>query len=433
MSSFPCKRTLDPQPSVTFALIGVLVAACAEPTATPRSLPAQDPSFILTASEAFGAIQIAANQNHACAITRVQRAYCWGGNSDGQIGNGATGTNVTSPARVAEAPPFRAISAGGRHSCALTLAGRAYCWGSNTAGQLGNGMTAPSAVPVPVLSEERFLSIGAGFIHTCALSLSGNVFCWGTNFAGALGAMPSAVCSDPFPNTPCSLTPLAVVAAPTFRQLSVGLAHNCGLQANGVAWCWGFNSFGQTGDGTTTDHMAPIQVVTNARFEHISSGGAHSCGSTFAGQAYCWGVNVVGQLGNGTQATVRTPVAVATSRRFLRVQASGANYLFSHTCAIEHGGDMYCWGGNVAGELGTLTPLPACPNTGFTGTCATTPTRVAGAQRYGGVAPAQQFTCAVTIQLRAQCWGFNGNGELGNPAFPGGSLVPIFVAPPGTT
>ena len=291
---------------------------------------------------------------HSCGVTVSGAAYCWGDNSMGQLGDGAPASPWyrSSPAPVGGGLgglgglQFTMISAGVWHTCGVTTSGGAYCWGDNLFGQLGDGTTEGRATPTPVAGGLRFLRLSAGSRHTCGITTSGAAYCWGDNQNAQLGDG----------TTDRRVTPVPVKGGFTFTTLSAGHGHTCGVMPSGVALCWGDNSSGQLGGGTALDRVAyrpyPGPVVHVRGFTSVSAGNVHTCGVTTRGEAYCWGYNVWGQLGDGTTIQRSVPVRVAGRLRFTGVDAGS---YFS--CGVASGGQAYCWGENVDGELGDGTTV----------------------------------------------------------------------------
>ena len=285
-----------------------------------------------------------------CGVTTGGLSYCWG-----TIASSYFQSDV--PAAVPGGLTFQSIIAGYVHNCGIVVGDDAYCWGRNNAGQLGDGSTtAPAVLTAVAVSgglKFQLLSSGGGDnskSHTCGITLTGDAFCWGENGEGQLGN-GSMTNSD---------TPIAVSGGLKFQSLDGGgggrgendviIGHTCAITLNGDAHCWGSNSWGQLGNGSTTSNTTPVAVSGGLVFQSISAGYHHTCGLTTAGAAYCWGRNRDGQLGNGStmsSPTPATPVAVSGGLVFQSISAG-----WDHTCGITTTGDGYCWGGDDEGELG---------------------------------------------------------------------------------
>lgn len=247
---------------------------------------------------------VSAGVYHACGLTAAGAIYCWGNNYDGQLGNGTTSYVNSSPIRVSGDSSFVAVGAGDQYTCGLTAIGAAYCWGRNAYGRLGTGDTTSSMVPVPVSGGLRFTALSAGYFHVCGLTHEGAAYCWGGNFTGELGNGTSEA----------STTPVAVAGGLTFETISAGQWATCGVTTGGTAYCWGFNGYGQLGNATVPLTLAanatPVPVSGGLTFATISTGYLHTCGVTTQGEAYCWGDNSEGELGDGSTTIRLTPVLV---------------------------------------------------------------------------------------------------------------------------
>ena len=225
---------------------------------------------------------------------------------------------------VASAPlSFAQVSSGTFHSCGVTTDGRAYCWGGNDKGQLGDGTTfinTARTTPSAVIGGLRFRHVSVGYEHSCGVTLDDRVFCWGLNFSGQLGNGTQG--SDHFSGA----TPAEVVGGRRFRQVRAGYSHTCAITRANVAYCWGDNLYGQLGDGTTTgdgpfnSRATPVRVLGGLHGP-ASGGGVHTCGVTQTDQVYCWGLNENGQLGVGNTVNRTRPVPVSGGRQFRQVEA----------------------------------------------------------------------------------------------------------------
>lgn len=327
----------------------------AGPTYSPVAVPG-GPSF--SSSEV--------GHQHACGLRVSGEVFCWGLNAHGELGSGDSSSS-TVPVAVAGGQKFSALAVGDFHACGLTTEGQAYCWGSDLYGQLGAGAPAEQCanepcrrIPVPVTGALVFRSITAGVLHTCGITVAGDTYCWGLNDDYQLGTVSSVdSCVDSFSSHRCSRVPVRVSGGVQFELLSASLNHTCGLTSDGSAYCWGANQVGQLGTGGTPPTSAsPIPVSGSLTFVGLESGGAHSCALANDGLGYCWGANSYGQTGaNSSEACVddnvtvpcnKQPVAVLGGVVFASVTAGGA-----HSCGVALTGIAYCWGSNfIGGELG---------------------------------------------------------------------------------
>ncbi|MFN7003904.1 MAG: RCC1 domain-containing protein [Roseinatronobacter sp.] len=265
---------------------------------------------VLVPGLSSGARAIAAGDNHNCAIPEDGHVRCWGANGSGQLGNGTT-TGGAVPVQVSGlGAGVRAITAGGRHTCALDREGRAFCWGLNDSGQLGDGTRRQRLEPKAVRGlQRRNRDIAAGARHSCAVTRGDRTFCWGDTL-GAAGARSDSS------NLPVRVPKLGrdvhSIVAGSFENWRRS-AYGCALNAERQAWCWGDNSFGQLGDGSRTTRLRPVEVMRLGTGVRAIGGskGRHSCAILENGRLFCRGYNNLGQLGDGTRMTATVPVRVA--------------------------------------------------------------------------------------------------------------------------
>lgn len=236
-----------------------------------------------------------------------------------------------------------------------------------------------------------FASVSVGGIHTCGVAAGGVAYCWGWNTRGQLG--------DGSSGTERWL-PIRVVGDTRFAALSAGDRYTCGLTAGGAAYCWGLNGWGQLGDGTTTDRSSPVPVAGGLSFRVVSTGFRHSCAIAASGALQCWGLNRAGQLGDETTTDRSSPVPVAGGLTFVAVSAGDF-----HTCGITTAGTAYCWGANGDGQLGDgsttnrLTP---------------TAVRMPNGISFAALNAGGFHTCGITAAGTVYCWGANSEGQLGD-------------------
>ena len=333
---------------------------------------------------------------HGCAIESALILYCWGYNGNGNVGDGTTIHRLSPTAAVSADATFWQVAAGYAHSCALTTAGSAYCWGRNLNGALGDGTQTDRLTPTPVRGGLVFRSIDVGYDHSCAITIDGAAYCWGGNSVGQLGdgqlGRSSAV-------------PVQIAGGRSYSIVRAGYFHSCAIESiTGAGFCWGSNWMGQVGAGLTTDYATvPTSVAGGKSFTQLDAGGYHACGTT-PSATYCWGWNGYGQIGastNGTcgkaQPCTRTPVKLDVSPRLAGVSAG-----IAHSCGIESNGDLHCWGHNSNGQLGdgTTTNQPLAR-------------KVQTEARFRTVSAGGSFTCGVALDDRAYCWGSNQVGKLG--------------------
>ena len=280
---------------------------------------------------------------HTCALATDGTAYCWGRNTENQLGRGMTPGNTTVPGLVFTTVKFDSVTAGGSHSCALRD-GTAYCWGLNANGQIGDGGTTPRPTPVTVQADAGLMAITAAVNHSCALTTGGAAECWGQNQFGQVGDSTQLD----------RHAPTAVVGSLTFTQISAGGGHTCAVTATGAGYCWGANTRHELGSGLSDSVVpAPAPITGGLSFRLLTAGGAHTCGLTTDSLAYCWGKNDAGQVGDSSMTEQPAPVAVYGGIHFSDLRAGAA-----HTCGITAQLLVYCWGDGVRGQLGKgpLTP-----------------------------------------------------------------------------
>ncbi len=316
---------------------------------TTSSLTARDVPGLTT-----GVQSIVAGASHACALTSVGGVKCWGNNEFGQLGDGTTSNRLVWKDVVGLSSGVRAIAAGFSHTCALTDAGALMCWGDNLLGQLGDGTLFPRATPKAVVGLSTGVNAMAlGYRHSCALTSAGGAKCWGYNETGQLGD------GTVFSTTP-TVTPRDVVGLSSgLRAITAGGGHTCVLTIAGGAKCWGANNLGQLGNrpnpgGFPPPSPTPTDVVDAASgITAISAGNDHTCLLTDAGAVKCTGWNYYGQLGDGTNGNYRQrPIdVVGLSGGVIAIKTG--QY---HTCA-RVGLGVKCWGMNWLGQIGDGTDI----------------------------------------------------------------------------
>ncbi len=359
----------------------------------------------------FQATQVSAGYNHTCAVTNSGGVKCWGNNDHGNLGDGTTNYSYVPIDVTGLTSDVAQVVAGYNHTCALTNSGGVKCWGYNNNGQLGDGTIGNSSTPVDVTGlTSGVTQVSVGEYHSCVVTSAGGVKCWGYNNFGQLGNG----------TTNYSIVPIDVPGLTSgVTQVSAGRYYTCALTNAGGVKCWGFNNSGNLGNGTTANSLTPVDVTgLTSDVTHVSAGELHACAVTGAGGVKCWGRNSYGSLGNGTTNTALTPVDVMGLDAGV-TQVSAGRY---HTCAMTGAGGVKCWGANNYGQIGQVIIPNQVPQS-------VRAVSVAGmALGVIQLTAGSHHTCVVTGAGGAKCWGFNIEGQLGDGTT-SSSHVPIDVYP----
>jgi alpha-tubulin suppressor-like RCC1 family protein len=316
---------------------------------------------------------------------------CWGYNQDGQLGFGiADNENYAAVDVIGLQSGVTALAAGSRHTCAVR-AGEVWCWGNNYFGQLGDGTKEDRSQPVQVAGLPAGVTGLAGLgDSTCAITGDGGVLCWGFNSYGELGDGSHSSSLQPVPVTGLSSGVVALAGGGYFV---------CALTDQGQVTCWGANDNGQLGDGTESDRAAPVMVSgLPGAVTAIATGWVHTCALTASGEVWCWGDNRSGQLGDGSFIDRFTPAHVSGLANASAI-ATGSAF----TCATV-GNEPYCWGENsddqMGQDLGLYRMLPG---------------QVSGLDAgVQAIVSAERSNCAILVSGEAVCWGSNAFDLLGD-------------------
>ena len=290
--------------------------------------------------------------NAACAILDDDSLKCWGGNFNGQLGDGTT-TSRSSPTTVnlGDGRTAKSVRFGDYHTCAILDDDSLKCWGLNSQGQLGDGTTtsrsSPTTVNLGTGRTAKVIRLGED-ANTCAILDNDSLKCWGYNTHGRLGDGASTN----------QTTPVAVNLGDgrTVKDVQFGNYHTCAILDDDSLKCWGNNGSGQLGDGTTTNRSSSSPAAVNLGDGRIAKsillGENHTCAILDDNSLKCWGLNSQGQLGGGTTTSRSSPTTVnlGTDRTAKMVSLGGG-----HTCAILDDDSLKCWGNNGSGQLGDGT------------------------------------------------------------------------------
>jgi Cys-rich repeat protein/parallel beta-helix repeat protein len=353
-------------------------------------------------------VAVAAGQYHTVALQSDGTLWAWGSNYYGQLGDGSGLAGHYSPGQVGPDKDWTAISAGAYHTLALKSDGTLLAWGLNANGQLGDGLTTNQLSPESITTvETNWISVTAGREHTLALRSDGTLWGWGFNGWGQIGDG----------STTDRLTPVQIGTDNHWTAITAGQHRSIGLKADGTLWGWGDNSYGYLGDGTATNQKSPVRLGTDNQWVQVAGGQYHTVALKSDGSLWAWGENGYGQLGNGTTTAITTPTKIGSDTNWTHIAAGEF-----HTVALKSNGTLWVWGANVAGQLGDgtttskLIPTPIGSDQNWIGIAAG-----------GGLNTGEGHTLAIKSNGTLWAWGDNAVGQLGNG--PGGtdSNVPVNI------
>ena len=349
----------------------------------------------VTVAKPWNSARIASGDYHTCIIDSANGVWCWGGGGAGQLGNGKS-VDSASIVRVSNLTSgVQAIAAGGNHTCALTTAGAVYCWGSNAYGQIGDGTTTYRNVPTLVSGlSSGVVALAAGNVHTCAITSLGAMACWGDNTYGQLGIGSTAGATKP--------TQVSFFAGATSYSSATGLVASRSLASVTIS---------KSISASLLLNSNLVFIGSGRRAVALSLGYHHSCATDSAGALYCWGYNADGRLGDGSTTQRNSPVAVSGLTSGVQSIATG----YYHSCAIDALDSVWCWGSNDLGELGQGG-----------GSGSTTPLQVTSlAMSVQNLVAGARHTCATDGVNTISCWGDNSYGQLGTGSATSDELSPV--------
>jgi alpha-tubulin suppressor-like RCC1 family protein len=362
---------------------------------------------------------VASGNDHVCALGSGGTVFCWGLNTWGQLGVGTTTTSAV-PRQVLGISNAVEVGTSGGSSFARLADGTVVGWGLHFGlGELGDGSRdtqQPSPVPVLGLNGTVDISTG-GFAHSCAVRFDGTIRCWGYNAYGQLGDGTTAN----------RVAPGLVVGITRAVEVSAGYLHSCARLEDGTVQCWGYNAYGQLGNGTTDNSLSPVTVIGISNAVELASGTSHTCARLQDGSVQCWGYNAYGQLGDGTTTNRVAPglvvgladaAEISTGNDVFRGNQNGS--AADRTCARRANGTVVCWGYNGYGGIGDGTT-----------TNRLLPTPVLGLTNVIDLdASGRYHTCARRADRSIFCWGYGGNGQMGDATFSSRSAPGLVIGFP---
>ena len=346
---------------------------------------------------------IDAGRGHGIALKADGTVWTWGSDTNGELGDDATQANKSTPVQVSGLSGVVAIAAGSYHNLALTCNGTMWSWGQDTYGQLGND-TALVNQFIPVQTGASYCrAIGAGAYHSLAVRYDGYVYAWGYNVYGQLG--DGTVVNQPTPLLLSSLTNMVAVDG--------GAYHSVGLQANGVVYAWGYNGVGSIGNGTTTSpQLTPYAAIGGV--VSIAAGAYHCAVTKGDGGMYSVGYDVFGQLGDSAAlANQLNYVLVSTTPSRKKVSSGGDNG--HHTLILNGDGSVSAVGYDNNGQLGDDASLTNQP----------LPVTVPGLNNIVTIAAGDFHSLALRHDGVVLSWGQGSSGQLGNNTFTASQPTPV--------
>ncbi|MEO6742278.1 MAG: hypothetical protein ABIP20_18700, partial [Chthoniobacteraceae bacterium] len=329
---------------------------------------------------------------HVLATKTDGTFWSWGWNQNGQLGQGFNDFTPrgNTPAQIGTATNWSLLSPGYDFSVAMKTDGTLWSWGDNGNNELGY----LGRVPLPLAEQfGPISSASAGNGHAAAIKSDGSLWLWGNNGNGQVGIGASDSSQHPVPVQPAPGT--------TWSNIACGGFHTAGVRSDGTLWTWGYNFYGQLGDGTTTQRNSPMQVGAATNWVEVATGFYNTIALKADGTLWAWGYNFDGQLGNGVSDTLSHPTMtqVGTATNWTHVVTHGY-----HIIATRSDGTLWGWGFNSSGQVGN----------GSTTTPVTTPIQIGIATNWRSIATGQFHTTAIRSDGTLWSWGQNGSGQLGD-------------------
>jgi alpha-tubulin suppressor-like RCC1 family protein len=301
-----------------------------------------------------GIVAISGGYYHTVALKDDGTVWAWGDNQYGQLGD-ATNTNSSVPVQVSSLTGITAICAGFGHSIALKDNGTVWAWGDNSYNQFGNGDFINSNVPVQISTLTNITAIAAGGYHTIALKNDHTIWACGYNIYGQIGSGSTAGTID---------VPVQISSLTDITSIAAGIYHTIALKSDGSFWIWGFNVYGQLGNGTNTQSNVPLLISSMTNVSAIAGGEHHTLALKKDGTVWAWGWNVSGQLGDGTNTNSNVPVQITS---LSGISAIGAGY--EHSLFLKNDNSVWSCGKNSEGQLGDGTIIGTNVPIIITGLC----------------------------------------------------------------
>ena len=350
---------------------------------------------------------VSAGSYHSLAIKKDGSLWAWGYNREGQLGDGTAGNyhHKSTPVRVGAANDWKAISAGGEHSLAIKTDGSLWAWGSNWLGQLGDSTGGDGSedndknIPVRIGGATDWKAISAGGEHSLAIKTDGSLWAWGWNSYGQLGDGTGGDEAGEHNKN----VPTRIGDATDWKTVSAGGEHSLAIKTDGSLWAWGKNWYGSLGDGIDEDNNVPVRIGDAVDWKVVSAGGTWVAGGHFLGiksdgSLWAWGANEEGQLGDGTRKHKGDPVCIGDATDWKTISAGE-----SRSVGIRSDGSLWVWGDNYRSRLGDGMAMSKG-----------TPIRIGTGIGWQTVSGGSAHSLAIKDDGSLWAWGDNLYGELGD-------------------
>jgi len=330
---------------------------------------------------------------HSLELDKYGQVWGWGYNGTGQLGDNTATQRLTPVSILGDKKTFCKIAVGQQYSLGIDNNGQVWGWGANFSGQLGDNSFINRYTPVSILGDKKtFCKISGGQNYSIGFDKYGQVWGWGYNSYGQLGDNTTSV----------RLTPVSILGdKKTFCNIANSYFSTIGLDKNGQVWGWGYNYYGQLGNNSYARQLTPVSILGNEKtFCNISAGQRHTMGIDKYGQVWGWGYNFTGALGDNTNMNQSTPISILGNKKtFCKISAGYAN-----TFGIDKYGQVWGWGYNYYGQLGDNTTINQ-----------STPVSIFGNKKtFCNISAGYSFTMLIDKNGQAWGWGRNGYGNLGD-------------------
>jgi len=404
----------------------------ADPNLSRKVLPTDITSNIVL-QEYEGIVKITTGSSHTLIYTTRNRVLTWGSNTYGQLGDGtissrSTPTDITARFSLGASEGIKYIASGETHSILVTTANRIFSWGENNFGQLGDGTESNRISPVEITSnfnlqvDDDITKISTKADHNLLLTSTNLVFTWGYNFYGQLGDGSNQSSSLPIMITPS----FQLQSNENIESVYAGCQHSMAISTDNQVFTWGNNLYGQLGNKDTSNRLKPTEITSefnlvSDEIVEVIAGQLHAFGISSSGKVYAWGLNGNGQLGIGTTSSIFTPVEITSAFNLLvgeRVIEMSAGSNFSY--AITSYGRVFAWGYNYY-RLGDGTTINRLSPVEITSNF-----NLVENEMIIKIEAGNYQSIAISSSNRVFTWGINQHGQLGDGTRMN-SLLPIDI------